>query len=180
MNFDKKKAVVDYLIEKISTNNCFYIIDASGLSVPDVDKLRRNCFDANINYKVAKNSLINIALNQVFGDKGIKDFGLIEQASLHGFSGILFAGDTFNAPAKIIEKFRKDTNNEKPVLKCAYVDGELFFGNDKIKELSSLKSKNELIADVISLLQSPVKNVISGLESGKNKLCGVLKTLSEK
>ena len=180
MNINEKKAVVDYLIEKISTNNCFYIIDASGLSVPDVDKLRKNCFDANVNYKVAKNSLINIALNQVFGEKNVKDFDFIEKSSLHGFSGILFAGDSFSTPARIIEKFRKDINNEKPLLKCAFIDGELFFGNDKVKELSSLKSKNELLADVIALLQSQVKNIVSGLESGKNKLCGVLKTLAEK
>lgn len=180
MNINEKKIVVDYLIEKVSTNSCFYIIDASGLSVPNVDKLRKNCFDANICYKVAKNSLINRALNEVFAGKNIKGFDFIEQSSLHGFSGILFAGDSFSAPARIIELFRKEENNEKPVLKCAFVDGELFFGNDKIKELSALKSKNELVSDIISLLQSPLKNVVSGLESGKNKLCGILKTLEEK
>lgn len=180
MNINEKKTVVDYLIEKISTNNCFYIIDASGLSVPDVDRLRKSCFDANVCYKVAKNSLINRALIQVLGDKNIKNFECIEQSSLHGFSGILFAGDAFSMPAKLIEQFRKDANNAKPLLKCAFVDGELFFGDDKVKELSSLKSKNELLGDIISLLQSPVRNVVSGLESGKNKLCGVLKTLSEK
>jgi large subunit ribosomal protein L10 len=180
MNINEKKVVVDYLIEKISTNNCFYIINASGLSVPDVDKLRRNCFSANVSYKVAKNSLINRALTQVFAEKNIKAFESVEQSSLHGFSGILFAGDAFSVPARIIEQFRKDVNNEKPLLKCAFVDGELFFGNEKVKELSSLKSKNELLGDIISLLQSPLKNVVSSLESEKNKLVGILKTLAEK
>ena len=180
MNINEKKAVVDYLIEKISSNSCFYIIDAGGLDVPKVDILRRECFNANVTYKVAKNSLINRALTEVFGENKIKDFDLIEKTSLQGFSGILFAGEMFNAPAKIIEKFKKDANTDRPVLKCAYVDGELFFGNDKLVELSSLKSKNELIGEIIGLLQSPIKNVVSGLESAKNDLCGILKTLSEK
>ncbi len=180
MNINEKKAVVDYLAGQISSNSCFYIIDAAGLDVPKINQLRRECFNSNVTYKVAKNSLINRALNQVLGDKNIKDFELVEKNFLNGFSGILFAGEMYNTPAKIIEKVSKEASTDKISLKCAYVDGELFLGKEKLNELKSLKSKNELIGEVVSLLQSPLKNVMSGLESGKNNLCGILKTLSEK
>ena len=180
MNIKEKEEIVDFLTEKFSSNNCFYIIDSSGLSVPDVDKLRRTCFNQNVTYKVAKNTLIVRALSKFFTPGTENNLSTIEASSLHGFSGILFAKDALNVPAKIIENFKKESNNEKPLLKCACVDGELFIGNDKLKELSNLKSKNELIGDIILLLQSPVKNVVSGLESGKDKLARILETLSKK
>ncbi len=177
MNREEKAHVIEELVEKFSTNNYFYITDASGLSVAEVNEFRKMCFAKGIEYKVFKNTMIKKALDQVDGDfQAFEDGGVFK-----GFSGILFIDENGNSPAKVIKEFRKKKKGERPVLKGAYIDSDLFVGNDKLDALSSLKSKEELIGDIIALLQSPAKNVISALQgSSTHKVAGIVKTLSER
>ncbi len=176
MTKEQKAQIIEDLSQKFSTKNYFYITDASGLSVEQINKFRKLCFKKGIEYQVVKNSLIKKALANLN-----TDYSPFNEAVLKGFSGILFA-DAGNAPAKLLKEFHKEAGkgNEKPVLKGASIDGGLFIGADNLDVLSNLKSKNELIGDIIGLLQSPAKNVVSALQSGGNKLAGIVKTLSEK
>lgn len=176
MNKEDKALIIEELVEKFNKYNYFYITDASGLTVADVNEFRKMCFNRGIEYKVFKNTLIKKALSRV--DHNYDAF--VEQGVLKGFSGILFSEKTGNIPARIIQDFRKKAKGERPVLKGAAIDSDLFIGDDQLATLGSLKSKEELIGEIVSLLQSPAKNVISSLQSGKNKLTGIVKTLSEK
>lgn len=170
----EKAAIIDELVEKFNSNPYFYITDASGLSVAEVNKLRRICFDKGITYRVEKNTLIQKALEKADAEfEGFDDV-------LKGFSGVMFHPESGNAPAKVIKDYRKASNGKRPVLKGASIDSDLFVGDENLDMLASLKSKNELIADVVALLQSPAKNVISSLQSGKTKLAGIVKTLQER
>jgi len=135
------------------------------------NQLRRLCFNKNIKLNVAKNTLIKKALEKMDGD-----YSQLYSA-LKGTSAIMYS-DTGNVPAKVIKDFRK--TSDRPVLKGAWIDSSVFLGDNQLDSLASLKSKNELIADIIALLQSPAKNVISGLQGGGQKLSGILKTLEEK
>jgi large subunit ribosomal protein L10 len=149
----------------------FYITDTSDLTVAKINDIRRKCFESDITMKVAKNSLIRKAMEAAGGDyTPIFDV-------LKGSSSILFSKSA-TAPAKLIKQLRKA--GAKPVLKAAYIDSAIFIGDDQIDTLIKLKSKEQLIGEIIGLLQSPAKNVISALQSGGNTIAGLVKTLQER
>src|SRR5699024_7696005 len=148
-----------------------YLADISGLDALTTSKLRRACFKADVKLTVVKNTLLARALKDAE-----KDFGDLSTV-LKGNTSIMIA-DKGNAPAKIIKEFRK--KQDKPLLKGAYIDEAVYVGDENLETLSNIKSKEELIGDVISALQSPAKNVFSALKNGGGKLAGILKTLSEK
>ena len=169
----EKTATIEALKEKLSSIEFFYLADSSTLTVAQVNKLRRLCFDKGIEMKVVKNTLIQKAMESAPEEKNYS--GLYE--ALKGPTAILIS-DTANAPAKLIKKFRE--TSERPVLKAAYIGTDVFLGDDKLDQLASLKSKEELVAEIIALLQSPAKNVIGALQSGGQILSGLLKTLEER
>jgi large subunit ribosomal protein L10 len=173
MTKQEKNEVIEVLKEKFSQYNNFYVANTESLTVEQVVKLRRVCFNKKVEMKVAKNTLIRKALESLDNDRfsGVYD-------SLHGVTAIMFS-ENAKEPALIISGFRKDINSEKPVLKAAFIDGDVFAGNDQLKTLTTLKSKNDLIGEIIGLLQSPAKNVISGLNAG-NKLAGLIKALEDR
>lgn len=174
MTREDKGKIIEELSQKLADVNYFYITDASGLTVEEINKFRKLCYKNGIEYKVVKNTLIKKALDTLPTDYS----AFSEGGVLKGFSGILFA-ETGNGPAKVIKEFRKD-GKEKPAFKGASIMSDIYIGADNLDVLASLKSKNELIGEIIGLLQSPAKNVIGALQSGGQKLSGVLKTLSEK
>jgi large subunit ribosomal protein L10 len=171
MTREEKAQIIEELAEKFAANSHFYITDATGFTVAQVNNFRRLCFKSGVEYRVYKNTLIQKALERQEGT----DFSPLFKA-LHGFSGVIFSKEAGNTPAKVIREFRKKLEG-KPVLKAASINSDLFIGDENLIMLSELKSKNELIGDVISLLQSPAKNVISALQSGKHTVAGLLKTL---
>lgn len=173
MNKDQKNEVIELLKGKFSQYNNFYVTNTESLTVEQVGKLRRICFDKKVELKVAKNTLIKKALESI---DSTRFQGMYE--SLNGVTALLFSENP-KEPAMIISTFRKDTNTEKPVLKAAFIDGDVFAGDDQLKALTTLKSKNDLIGEIIGLLQSPAKNVISGLNAG-SKLAGLIKALEER
>ena len=173
MTKEEKIKLSEELANKLKDYSYFYIADSSNLTVSAVNKFRKICFDKGLEYQMVKNTLIKKALEQLDADTSEME------AILKGASGIIFSPEAANAPAKAIKDFRKG-GFEKPLLKAAYIDSDIFVGEENLNLLSDLKSKDELIGDVISLLQSPAKNVISALQSGKNTLSGLVKTLSEK
>lgn len=173
MTKSEKQAVIEEIAEKLQGTQYFYVTDASGLSVEEVNTVRRRCFESGVEYRVYKNTLIQKAIESVEAvDNNISEV-------LKGFSGIIFSPESSNAPAKVIKGLRKE-GFEKPVLKAASIDGDLYIGDNSVEELSKLKSKAELIGEVVGLLQSPATNVISALQSGGNNLSGLLKALAEK
>ena len=172
MNREEKQEVVLALQEKMQEYGNFYIADTSGLSVEKVNNIRRKCFESGIEMKVAKNTLIKIAIDGLEGDSSEI------YPALKGQSAILFS-TVGNAPAKLIKSLRKG-KEEKPALKAAYIDSAIFVGDNHLDSLVSLKSREELIGEIIGLLQSPAKNVVSALQSGGNKIAGIVKTLQER
>jgi large subunit ribosomal protein L10 len=174
MTKEEKGHIIDELAQKFAENNFFYITDASGLTVEHVNKFRKLCYAKGVEYKVVKNSLIKKAL-----EASKTDYSPFNAKVLKGFSGILFSKESANGPAKLLKEFRKD-GLEKPLFKGASIDSALFIGEDNLDVLANLKSKNELIGEIIGLLQSPAKNVIGALQSGGHKLSGIVKTLSER
>ncbi|WP_109832177.1 50S ribosomal protein L10 [Reichenbachiella versicolor] len=176
MTKEDKALVIQELTEKFKETSNFYFTDASGMTVEEVNNLRRKCFEAGIEYKVIKNTLIKKALENVEGD-----FSELNDTVLKGFTGVMFtSAEAANVPANVIKKFQKEDKDQRPHLKGASIDYDLFIGAEHLSALSKLKSKNELIGEVIGLLQSPAKNVISSLQSGGQTLSGLLKTLSER
>jgi large subunit ribosomal protein L10 len=171
MRKEEKHEVVLALTETIAEYGNFYITDTANLSVAKVNDIRRKCFENDIKMQVAKNKLIRKAMEASEGD-----FSEMFEV-LKGSSSILFSKSA-NAPAKLIKQLRK--SGDKPVLKAAYIDSAIFIGDNQLDALVNLKSKEELVADIIALLQSPAKNVISGLQSGGKKLAGIVKTLQER
>jgi large subunit ribosomal protein L10 len=157
MNKDQKNEVIELLKGKFAQYNNFYIADTESLTVEQVSKLRRHCFNKQVEMKVAKNTLIKKALEAIDAEKysGIYD-------SLHNVTALLFS-ESPKEPALIISSFRKESNGEKPILKAAFINGDLFIGDNQLKALTQIKTKNELIGDVIGLLQSPAKRVLSAL-----------------
>ncbi len=172
MTKDEKSQYIEDLSAKLSDSGVFYLADTAELTVEKVNDLRKKCFNNNIELKVVKNTLLKKALERVED----KDFSEL-YGVLAGPTSILFA-ETGNAPAKLIKDFRK--KNDKPVLKAAYIEEAIYIGESNLDFLESIKSKDELIADIIALLQSPAKNVISGLKSGGSKIAGIVKTLQER
>lgn len=176
MTKEEKVKVVQELTGKFEENNFFYVTDASGLTVDQVNAFRRVCFEKGVEYRVYKNTLIQKALETLD-----TDYTEFFEKVLKGFSGIIFSKEVGNLPAKAIREFRKSGKSEdKPMLKGASIDSDLFIGEEHLKMLSELKSKNELIGEIIGLLQSPAKNVVSALQSGGTTLSGLVKTLSER
>ena len=172
MEKNQKNQEIAELKEKFSNTTYFYITDSSTLSVEKINKFRRLCFNSGIEYRIAKNTLIRKALEQVGGEYEAL------YPLLHGPTGVMFSADGAS-PAKLLKEFRK--TNEKPVLKGAYIDTSVFVGDNQIDVLAKLKSKKELIGDIIGLLQSPASNVISALQgSSAQKIAGLLKTLEER
>lgn len=174
MTREEKAQVIASLTEKFQANQHFYITDTSGLTVAEINKFREMCFKSGIEYRVAKNTLIKKALDGLEGDYS----ELYE--TLKGVSGVMFSEENGSAPAKLIEKYKKEDKKDRPKFKAASIDTDIFIGEDQLKALAGLKSKQELIGDIIALLQSPAKNVISALQSGEHKLAGIVKTLSER
>ena len=171
MNREEKQEVVLALQEKMQEYGNFYIADTSSLSVAKVNNIRRKCFESGIEMQVAKNSLIRKAIEGLEGDSS-EIF-----AALKGQSALLFS-TSGNAPAKLIKALRK--GSDKPVLKAAYIDSSIYVGDNHLDSLVSLKTREELIGDIIGLLQSPAKNVISALKSSGSKIAGIVKTLQER
>jgi large subunit ribosomal protein L10 len=174
MTRDEKAQIIDELSSKFADNAHFYITDASGFSVEQVNQFRRLCYKSGIEYRVYKNTLIKKALEKRENMDYSPLFG-----TLKGFSGVMFSKEAGNLPARVIQEFRRKLDG-KPVLKAASIDSDIYVGDENVTLLSELKSREELIGEVISLLQSPAKNVLSALLSGKNTLGGLLKTLEER
>lgn len=171
MTREEKALEIDTLKVKFQEYDNFYVADAQGLTVEEIDKLRMACHAEGVEYRVAKNTLIKRALAEIEGtNEEIYDV----------FAGptSIFFSETANVPGKILKEFRK--SSDLPVLKAASIDSSIYVGDDQIAVLSELKSKDELIAEVLGLLQSPMKTVISSLQSGENTIAGVVKTLQDK
>ncbi|PZR39260.1 MAG: 50S ribosomal protein L10 [Azospira oryzae] len=173
MTREEKGEIIEKLSEKFSQNAHFYITDASGLTVEQINAFRKICFKAGVEYGVYKNTLIRKALEKQEGN--YEDLFKV----LHGFSGVIFSKEVGNAPAKVINEYRAKLEG-KPAFKGASIESALFIGEENLKTLTELKSKNELIGEVVSLLQSPAKNVLSALLSGKNTVAGLVKALEDR
>ncbi len=171
MTREEKATVIEDLTAQLAENTTIYLADISGLDATTTSDLRRACFKANIKLSVVKNTLLAKAM-----EASDKEFGELPEV-LVGNTSLMYS-ETGNGPAKLIKSFRK--KRDKPILKGAFIEQAIFVGDDKLDILVSIKSKEEVIGDIIALLQSPAKNVISGLKSGGGKLAGILKTLSEK
>lgn len=169
----EKGATIEALKEKFESTSFFYITDASTLTVEQVNKFRALCFEKDIEMKVVKNTLAIKALES-FPES--KNYAAVYDA-LKGPSAILFT-ETASTPAKLLKEFRRSA--EKPTLKAAYIDTAVYTGDDQIDALTVLKSKEDLIGEVLTILQSPAKNVISALKSGGQTIAGLLKTLEER
>ena len=167
----EKIKVIEDLTSKLKDVKTLYLTDISGLNANQTSALRRACFKANVKLSVVKNTMLSRAI-----DASEKDFGEIKEV-LKGNTSLMFS-DVGNAPAKVIKDFRKKL--DKPILKAAFIEEAIYIGDDQVEALAAIKSKEELIGEIIGLLQSPVKNVISALKSGSDNLSGVLKTLSER
>jgi large subunit ribosomal protein L10 len=171
MTRDEKTKVIDNLVQKIKDAKHFYLTDISELNAEDTSNLRRKCFEKEIQLIVVKNTLLERAL-----EKSEKEYDELYDV-LKNSTSIMFS-EVGNSPAKLIKDFRKTL--ERPVLKAAFVEESVYIGDDQLDALSKIKSKEELLGELIVLLQSPAKNVVSALQSGGGTLAGVIKTLSEK
>lgn len=171
MKKEEKFQIIESLTEKLKTSDFFYLTDTSDLDVETINKLRRLCFKKEVSLQVVKNTLLRKAM-----DKSGKDFEPLFDV-MKGATSIMFA-DTGNGPARLIKEFRK--TSPKPIVKGAYIQEAYFIGDDQLEALSNIKSRDELLGDLIGLLQSPARNVISALQSGGGIIAGVVKTLSER
>jgi len=172
MKKDEKNQQIDSLVEKLTATNSFYLTDISNLNSESTSKLRRLCFKRNVQLQMVKNALLKKALERAGREEFLQLIDILK-----GSTSIMFC-EVNNDPAKLIKEFRRTA--PKPILKGAYVQETIFIGDDQLDALVNIKSKNELIGDIILLLQSPAQNVISALQSGGSKLSGIVKTLSEK
>ena len=171
MRKEDKQVLIDSILNELKACPNFYLTDVSDLNAEKTSQLRRQCFNSGVKMIVVKNALLHKAMQQMEKDyEGLYDV-------LKGSTALMLC-ETGNAPAKLIKNFRK--TSDRPILKGAYIEECCYIGDDMIDALCNVKSKNDLIADVIALLQSPMKNVISGLQSGGHKLSGILETLSER
>ena len=171
MRKEDKQVLIDSMLSELQACPNFYLTDISDLNAEKTSQLRRQCFNSGVKMIVVKNALFHKAMQQMEKDyEGLYDV-------LKGSTAVMFC-ETGNAPAKLIKNFRK--TSDRPILKGAFIEECCYIGDDMIDALCNIKSKNDLIADVIALLQSPMKNVISALQSGGQKLSGVLETLSER
>ncbi len=175
MTKEEKYAFVEELTEKFKEYPNFFITDTGGMTAADMYALRKICFKNNVQLQMIKNTLIKKALDNLENDYSeLYD-------SLKKSSSIFFTdSENPNVPAKVIKQYRKDSNSERPVLKAAVIEAAVFKGDDQLEALTKLKSKAELIGEVVGLLQSPAKNVVSALQSGGSTLAGLIKTLQER
>ncbi len=172
MTREEKAKYIEELASELQAANIFYLSDTAELTVEVINNLRRRCFQSNVKMKVVKNTLLVKAMERIEG----KDFGDLKD-TLSGATTIMFS-EVGNVPAKLIQEFRK--KSEKPVLKGAYIEEAIFIGDSQLSALVAIKSKEELLGDLIGLLQSPAKNVVSGLTGAGSKIAGILKTLEER
>ncbi|NDC40074.1 MAG: 50S ribosomal protein L10 [Chitinophagia bacterium] len=169
----QKNEAIEQLKEKLNKYENFYITNTEKLTVEQVNKLRRFCFEKKIEMKVAKNTLIRKAMEQIDPERFKESYD-----SLHGVTALLFS-ESGKEPALLISSFRSGANTDKPVLKAAYIGGAVFTGDDQLETLKTIKGKYELLGEIIGLLQSPAKNVISALNAG-NKLAALVKALEDR
>ena len=170
MTREEKSQVIENLTAQLADSATIYLADISGLNAGDTSNLRRACYKAGVRLEVVKNTLLKKAM-----ESSDKDFGELPDI-LKGNTSIMLA-ETSNAPAKVIKAFRK--KSDKPLLKGAFIEEAVYVGDDQLDTLVNIK-KNELIGDIIGLLQSPAKNVISALKSSGGTIAGIVKTLSER
>ena len=171
MTREEKSKVIEAITAELAESSNFYLTDLSGLDAVMTSQLRRACFKANVKLSVVKNTLLEKAM-----EASEKDFGELP-LTLKGNTSLMYS-EAGNAPAKVIKAFRK--KSEKPFLKGAYIEEAVYIGDDQLDMLVDIKSKEELIGEIIGLLQSPAKNVVSALQSSGGKLSGIIKTLSQK
>jgi large subunit ribosomal protein L10 len=172
MKKEEKNQLVESLVEKLNNTPTFYLTDISNLNVETTGKLRRLCFKRNVQLQMVKNALLRKALERTGREEFQQLFGVLK-----GSTSIMFS-EVNNDPAKLIQEFRR--TSQKPILKGAFVEEMIYLGDDQLDALVNIKSKNELIGDIVFMLQSPARNVISALQSGGNTISGLVKTLSEK
>lgn len=171
MRKEDKNTIIEVISKQLKENPNFYLTDISNLNAENTAKLRRLCFSRDIKLLVVKNTLLRKAMEG-------SDIDMSElYPSLKGATSVMFS-EIGNAPAKLIKEFRK--TSDRPILKAAFIEEAAYVGDNQVDFLVNVKSKNDLIADLIALLQSPAKNVVGALQSGGQKLTGILKTLSEK
>lgn len=173
MRKEEKNIIIDRVAEQLRAYPHFYVTDISGLNAEKTFQLRKSCNQKDVKLLVVKNTLLRLALER----NGFTETDVF--SALEGPTAVMFC-DTANVPAKLIKDFRKEVKDERPVLKAAYAQECLFIGNAALEELSNIKSREELIGDIVGLLQSPARNVISALQSSGQKLSGIVKTLSER
>ena len=171
MTKEEKNKLIDILDDSIKDNANFYLADISGLNAEESSNLRRLCFQKEVSLQVVKNTLLKKAL-----EKNDNDFDQLYDI-LKGNTSIMFT-HIANSPAKIIKEFRK--KHDRPILKAAYLDDSIYIGEENLDMLANLKSKEELIGDIITLLQSPAKNLLASLQSGSSKISGIVKSLSDR
>jgi large subunit ribosomal protein L10 len=171
MTREEKSQVIEELTAQLASNTNIYLADISGLNAGSTSDLRRACFKANVKLAVVKNTLLEKAM-----EASVRDFGELPSI-LKGNTSVMYS-ETGNAPAKVIKAFRK--KSDRPLLKGAFIEEAIYIGDEQLDALVDIKSREELIGDIVGLLQSPAKNVISALKSGGGKLAGIIKTLSEK
>lgn len=171
MTKEEKNREIERIASLIESTNTIYLADINGLNAQDTSALRRLCFQRNVNLSVVKNTLLKKAM-----ERSERNFDELYEV-LKGNTSVMIA-EAGNVPAKLIKDFRKKT--DKPILKGAFIDESIYIGDNQLEVLSSIKSKEELIGDVIALLQSPAKNVISALQSGGSTIAGLVKTLEER
>ncbi len=174
MTKTEKAAAIEALKERFEQNEYFYIADASTLTVEQVNKLRGICFERGVSMQVVKNTLVRKALEQMPEEgnyAGVYD-------ALKGPTALMFS-EVGNAPAKVIKEFR-DGKGERPILKAAYIASSVYTGDEQLDALAKLKSRDEVLGDILTLLQSPMQNVLGALQSGGNNIAGLLKTLEER
>jgi len=173
MTKEEKNQIIETLTKELNETPNFYLTDIGGLTVEKTGELRRLCFKRSVKLKVVKNTLLRKAM-----ENSEKDLNELYE-TLKGPNSIMYT-ETGNLPAKLIKEFKTKFKLDKPILKGAYVEESAYIGENQLDVLENIKSKNEVIADIIALLQSPAKNVISALQSGGHKISGILETLSER
>ena len=171
MTREEKSVAINEILDVLKSNQNIYLTDISGLNALETSNLRRMCFKAGVKLSVVKNTFLEKAM-----ESSEKDFGELKEM-LKGNTSVMIA-EVSNAPAKVIKNFRK--KSERPILKGAMIEEDIYVGDEQLETLFTIKSKEELIGDIIMLLQSPAKNVISALSSSGGKLSGILQTLSNK
>ena len=171
MTREEKSLVIEELTAELANNANIYLTDISGLNAGTTSKLRRACFKAGVKLSVVKNTLLEKAM-----EASDREFGELPTV-LKGNTSVMYS-ETGNVPAKLIKTFRK--KSEKPLLKGAFIEEAVYIGDDQLDMLVDIKSKEELIGEIVGLLQSPAKNVISALKSGGGTIAGIIKKLSEK